>query len=74
MGRTVCTEPQCLYKGDLYLYLYNISNQGLGFLHGKFKYAQHNWYGLEPLQSSQLMEHTILRLKRKLLWSTGEVI
>jgi len=22
MGRTVCTEPQCLYKGALYLYLY----------------------------------------------------
>ena len=22
MDRTVCTEPQCLYKGDLYLYLY----------------------------------------------------
>ena len=22
MGRTTCTEPQCLYKGDLYLYLY----------------------------------------------------
>ena len=22
MGLTVCTEPQCLYKGDLYLYLY----------------------------------------------------
>ena len=21
MGRTTCTEPQCLYKGDLYLYL-----------------------------------------------------
>jgi hypothetical protein len=21
MGRTVCTEPQCLYKGALYLYL-----------------------------------------------------
>jgi hypothetical protein len=20
MGRTVCTEPQCLYKGDLYLF------------------------------------------------------
>ena len=19
MGRTACTEPQCLYKGDLYL-------------------------------------------------------
>jgi hypothetical protein len=22
MGRTACTEPQCLYKVDLYLYLY----------------------------------------------------
>jgi len=22
MGRTACTEPQCLYKGTLYLYLY----------------------------------------------------
>jgi len=21
MGRTACTEPQCLYKGDIYLYL-----------------------------------------------------
>jgi len=21
-GRTACTEPQCLYKGALYLYLY----------------------------------------------------
>ena len=21
MGITACTEPQCLYKGDLYLYL-----------------------------------------------------
>jgi hypothetical protein len=21
MGRTACTEPQCMYKGDLYLYL-----------------------------------------------------
>ena len=22
MGRTACTEPQCLYKGVLYLYLH----------------------------------------------------
>ena len=22
MGRTACTEPQCLYKGDLYLFLH----------------------------------------------------
>jgi len=23
MGRTACTEPRCLYKGDLYLYFYS---------------------------------------------------
>jgi hypothetical protein len=23
MGRTACTEPQCLYKGVLYLYITN---------------------------------------------------
>jgi len=25
MGRTACTEPQCLYKGDLYLTLTKMS-------------------------------------------------
>ena len=24
MGRTACTEPQCLYRGALYLYVFNI--------------------------------------------------
>jgi len=24
MGRAACTEPQCLYKGDLYLTFYSI--------------------------------------------------
>jgi len=28
MGRTACTEPQCLYKGALYLYLYLYSSCG----------------------------------------------
>ena len=28
MGRTACTEPQCLYKGALYLYLYLYSHYG----------------------------------------------
>jgi len=28
MGRTACTEPQCLYKGALYLYLYLYSPYG----------------------------------------------
>jgi len=26
MVRTACTEPQCLYKGDLYLYLFVLIN------------------------------------------------
>jgi len=29
VGRTACTEPQCLYKGDLYLYLYTYRLKGL---------------------------------------------
>ena len=38
MGRTACTEPQCLYKGDLYLYLI-------------LQYLSHNvpWSVSEPL-------------------------
>jgi hypothetical protein len=28
MDRTACTEPQCLYKGALYLYLYLYSPYG----------------------------------------------
>ena len=31
MGRTACTEPQCLYKGDLYSLLF-IKNNMLIFL------------------------------------------
>ena len=27
MGRTACTEPQCLYKCDLYLYLYDFEKR-----------------------------------------------
>jgi len=26
MGRTSCTEPQCLYKGALYLYRYSVEH------------------------------------------------
>ena len=29
MGRTACTEPQCLYKGDLYVFFYMIKNTEL---------------------------------------------
>jgi len=30
MGRTACTEPQCLYKGDLYLFTSNKLNTRYG--------------------------------------------
>jgi hypothetical protein len=32
MARTACTEPQCLYKGDLYLYLFVIFKYMMGWL------------------------------------------
>jgi len=28
MGRAACTELQCLYKGELYLYLTHIEHSG----------------------------------------------
>jgi len=44
MGRTVCTEPQCLYKGDLYLYLTII----LRILRGQPHLKVTSGDGLEP--------------------------
>jgi len=32
MGRTACTEPQCLYKDALYLFLYSIVTQSFYFV------------------------------------------
>ena len=29
MGRTACTEPQCLYKGVIYLYITYVFNTSL---------------------------------------------
>jgi hypothetical protein len=43
MGRTACTEPQCLYKGDLYLYLYRYLHSTVSCImiyeHGNSRYA-----------------------------------
>jgi len=36
IGRTACTEPQCLYKGDLYLYIYILkSDKNNGYISHK---------------------------------------
>jgi hypothetical protein len=32
MGRTACTEPQCVYKGALYLYLYLVSSVSVSYV------------------------------------------
>ena len=32
MGRTACTEPQCLYKGVLYLYLWSWKSRAIPLL------------------------------------------
>ena len=32
MGRTACTEPQCLYKGALYLYLWSRKSRAIPLL------------------------------------------
>jgi len=39
MGRTACTQPQCLYKGALYLYIY------IYFYGIKFAVARGKRYG-----------------------------
>jgi hypothetical protein len=43
MGRTACTEPQCLYEGALYFNYCNITFNGIYYRHG--------------LNSSKLREH-----------------
>jgi len=40
MGRMACTEPQCLYKGDLYLYLFFLPLQDQQLA----KPITHIWY------------------------------
>jgi hypothetical protein len=35
MGRTACTEPQCLYKGALYLLLVSDGGQGHSAICGR---------------------------------------
>ena len=43
MGRTACTEPQCLYKGALYLYLYR-KMDGQNYFIGLFTGKKHPNY------------------------------
>jgi hypothetical protein len=41
MGRTACTEPQCLYKGAIYLY----DNRSLAYITYRFCYGRRTaWF------------------------------
>jgi len=42
MGRTDCTEPQCLYKGDLYLYVTTTCMWHLLLRFKSLSYARHS--------------------------------
>ena len=43
MGRAACTEPQCLYKGDLYLYLHPEINAIFKVLLGRTAQKEGAW-------------------------------
>jgi hypothetical protein len=57
MGRTACTEPQCLYKGDLILYFY--------LLNTKMHTFQINVL-IQFLASSTCLEHLVF-INRKII-------
>ena len=60
MGRTACTEPQCLYNGALYLYLYLCSPYGPYCLYRTSVPVQrctlHLYIPLLPLGTIQLLQ------------------
>jgi len=44
MGHTACTEPQCLYKGDLYLYICFVCAKSWFFTQSVQNVAQNKQY------------------------------
>jgi len=51
MGRTACTEPQCLYKGDIYLYLTWSSNR-------RFRSGLHSlWHSCQKWHAERFPWH-----------------
>jgi hypothetical protein len=43
MGRTACTEPQCLYKGELYLFIVYIVTTDIKGTANILHYLQQNY-------------------------------
>ena len=59
MGRTVCTEPQCLYKGTLYLL----------YLCGKGGYTAHQHRDKNGNSNSTITTYFNLDIKKKFLYA-----
>ena len=56
MGRTACTEPQCLYKGALYLTSVPVQVCTLPFLFFHFEFSAKEW----SVNDTKIMHHFML--------------
>jgi len=64
MGRTACTEPQCLYKGALYLYLFFTNqNEGNTFLPNVGNYSPNGFASHPRRKDSWKTSHSQLYLQ-----------
>ena len=53
MGRTACTEPQCLYKGDLYL-TFTLIVLSLDATQGESKFGTQALDGATPVSKNKV--------------------
>ena len=57
MGRTACTEPQCLYKGDLYLFTFALQWVMIKIFFNKYhSYYTNTWWKQISLMISELLQ------------------
>jgi len=65
MGRTACTEPQCLYKGALYLFFFLTVVRNYSLLRRDVPWTEKrtNLSVLEDVKPKRSLEATTLRLK-----------
>ena len=67
MGRTSFTEPQCLYKVDLYLYIYNVMKLSSvdQLLQSPHEYINEKLYGKDGILTSIVPHKTSLCQSQK---------
>jgi hypothetical protein len=79
MGRTACTEPQCVYKGVLYLLLYLYACPGIRSRHPTLfrlqqtkRFRLHDEGDLPHVRENAL--DSLLSIKRPTLCSEAELL